>query len=185
MTDQTIAAEVLGFWFGDEPGVRREVWFEKNPDFDAEIRERFGAVLERAAAGGLDGLAESPQGCLALVIVLDQFPRNIFRDDGRAFATDGQALALVKSVIGTGLDIQLTSLEREFLYLPFEHSEDLDDQRRSVELFGTLGADALDWAERHLAVIERFSRFPHRNAVLGREATAEESAFLEEKPGGF
>jgi uncharacterized protein (DUF924 family) len=185
MDGEAIATEVLGFWFGDEPGVRREAWFKKNPDFDAEIRERFGAILARAAAGELDGLAATPQGCLALVIVLDQFPRNIFRDDGRAFATDGQALALAKAAIASGLDQQLTPLEREFFYLPFEHSEDLDDQRRSVELFRTLGADALEWAERHLVVIERFGRFPHRNAVLGREATAEEAAFLEEKPGGF
>jgi uncharacterized protein (DUF924 family) len=185
MTDRTIATEVLGFWFGDETGVRREAWFEKNSGFDAEIRERFGAVLERAMAGELDGMATTPRGCLALVIVMDQFPRNIYRDDGRAFATDGQALALAKSAIEAEFDQQLTPLEREFLYLPFEHSEDLDDQHRSVELFATLGADALEWAERHLAVIERFGRFPHRNAALGRETTEEEAAFLEEKPGGF
>ncbi len=176
---------VLAFWFEDDPTTRREKWFEKNLEFDAEIGRRFGKLHEMAMAGGLDDWAATPSGRLALVIVLDQFSRNMFRDDPSAFAGDAPALALAKAAVASGEDRELGLLEREFLYLPYEHSEDLADQRRSVELFAETGAEGLDYAKRHLDVIERFGRFPHRNKVLGRANTAAEAEYLEDPDSGF
>ena len=185
MNNAQIEKEVLTFWFGDRPEEKRAVWFQRDPEFDAEIVARFTAAYEAAAAGRLDDMAGAPCGCLALVIILDQFPRNMFRDDSRAFATDGQALALAREALDTGFDESLDALQRQFLYMPYQHSEDLDDQRRSIELFGALGEESQDYARRHLEVIERFDRFPHRNDVLGRESTVEETAFLEEPNSSF
>ena len=184
--------EVLAFWFGAAPGSpsygqKREVWFEASTGFDAEVRRSLGAAREAAAAGRLDAWAESARGALALVILLDQAPRNIFRGQARAFATDEKARGAAEAAVGRGFDRALMPVERMFLYLPFEHSERIDDQRRSLELFAGLEADpatagCLAWASRHYQVIARFGRFPHRNAALGRATTPEEAAFLAE-PG--
>lgn len=181
--------EILGFWFGGEGGFR-EAWFRRDEDFDREIRERFQEDYERAAAGELDEWMTSPRGTLALILLLDQFPRNLFRDDPRAYATDEKAREIADHAVTTGLDRGLQPIERMFVYLPFEHSEDLEDQRRSVELFLTLDGEletpeVLDYALRHQRVIERFGRFPHRNKVLGRTTTPEEAAFLEERGSPF
>src|SRR4051812_90082 len=146
---------VLAFWFGapDSPelGRARNEWFRKDPAFDAQIRERFLQTFEAAAAGALDAWAQTPYGALALVVGLDQFPRNLFRDDVRAFSTDTKALETAQQAIGQGFDAPLRWVERGFLYLPFEHSEDLAMQRRSLELFASLGeprapGNVLDYA---------------------------------------
>jgi uncharacterized protein (DUF924 family) len=185
MSRETIAEDVLSFWFGPEPLETRVVWFQKDPEFDAQIIDKFGAIYEEAATGTLDALADAPLGCLALVIILDQFPRNMFRDDARAYATDEMALRLTKAAIESGLDRDMTTLQRQFLYMPYQHSEVLEDQRLSVELFATVDANTHGYAVRHLEIIERFGRFPHRNAVLGRESTQEETAFLSEPNSSF
>ncbi|MGA9867850.1 MAG: DUF924 family protein [Acetobacteraceae bacterium] len=182
---------VLEFWFGDDPTLFREAWFRADPAFDATCRARFGAVLEAAGTAALDGWAATPRGTLALVIVLDQFSRNIHRGTPDAFAADPRALALAHAAVARGDDRHLRPLERSFLYLPFEHAESLADQDISVRLFETLrgtydSADrAIDYAERHRDVIRRFGRFPHRNAILGRESTPEELAYLADPDSGF
>ncbi len=187
--------EVLAFWFGAAPGSpdygqKREVWFDDSAAFDAEVRRCLGAAHEAAAAGRLDAWAESAHGALALVILLDQVPRNIFRAEARAFATDKKARGVAMTALARGFDRVLLPIERMFLYLPFEHSERIDDQRRSLELFAGLEADpatagCLAWASRHYQVIARFGRFPHRNAALGRVTTPEEAAFLAEPDSSF
>jgi uncharacterized protein (DUF924 family) len=174
------AADVLAFWLA--AGDRR--WFEQDDAFDAEIRARFATVYEDAAAGRLSRWEKSANGALALVIVIDQFPRNMFRDSARAFAADPQARAVAGRAIVRGFDQQVAMPERMFFYLPFEHSEDLPDQERCVALMRSTGdVDLVKWAELHADIIRRFGRFPHRNAVLGRPTTAEEQAFL--GGGGF
>ena len=183
--------DVLDFWFGDDPTLFREAWFRTDPTFDAACRARFGTVLEAARTGALDSWAETPRGTLALVIVLDQLSRNIHRGTPDAFAADTRARALARAAVARGDDRRLGPLERSFLYLPFEHAEDLADQAMSVRLFETLRgtydtADrAIEYAERHREVIRRFGRFPHRNAILGRASTAEELAYLAEPGSGF
>lgn len=177
--------DVLTFWFGSGPEEKRDAWFQRDPDFDAEIVVRFTATYEAATAGRLDDMARTPLGCLALVIVLDQFPRNMFREDPRAFATDAKALALARNAIEAGFDAELTEYRRQFLYMPYQHSEDIADQKRSVELFAQIDKETLGYAVRHLEVVERFGRFPHRNAILGRDSTVEEIAFLKEPNSSF
>jgi uncharacterized protein (DUF924 family) len=173
------AQTVLAFWRAAGP----DKWFKKDAAFDAEIRARFLATYEAAAAGRL-AWDDSPEGALALVIVLDQFPRNMFRDSARAFAADPLAHAAATRAIERGFDQQVAASERGFFYLPFEHSEALADQERCIALNRASGdADALKWAELHADIIRRFGRFPHRNAVLGRATTPEEQAFLDD--GGF
>ncbi|MEX2617825.1 MAG: DUF924 family protein [Alphaproteobacteria bacterium] len=179
------AARVLDFWFGPPPRENRVVWFEKNDAFDRAIRENFAPLHEQAATGACDAMASNPKGSLALVIVLDQFSRNLFRDDPKAFACDDRALDHARRAIGRGFDRQLHVVERQFLYLPLEHCEDPKVQAESVALFSTIGGDALDFAQRHQEIIERFGRFPHRNAVLGRDSTAAELAFLQEPGSSF
>jgi uncharacterized protein (DUF924 family) len=189
------ADEVLHFWFGDPatPASRRPRtrWFEKDPAFDAECSRRFLALHERAAAGELRAWADEPHSALALLLLLDQFPRNLFRGTARAFATDAQARDVARHVLARGYDVALPPVWRWFMYLPFEHSEDIHDQRLAVSLFENLAphdADsrgALDYARQHLDIIERFGRFPHRNAALGRESTPEEVAFLREPGSSF
>jgi uncharacterized protein (DUF924 family) len=179
---------VLEFWFGppDDPGhqLPRPAWFRKDPAFDLQIRERFGGTLEAALQGRLAAWAAEPLSALAQVIVLDQFTRNAFRDTARAFAGDAQALAAAQAMVAAGQDLTLTGVQRQFVYLPFEHAEDIATQREALRLFGALGqdepalADLLRWAQAHHDIVERFGRFPHRNAVLGRASTAEEAAFL-------
>ena len=157
---------------------------QKGRLFRREIRERFFDTYEAAAAGKLSDWEQSAQGALALLILLDQFPRNMFRGDARAFATDPLARAVTAGAIVRGFDSQVPKELRGFFYLPFEHSEDLADQERCIALYKAAGdADGLKWAEIHADIIRRFGRFPHRNAVLGRTTTPEEQAFLD--GGGF
>jgi len=188
------AEEVLDFWFGREgdPGYGefREAWFRKDPEFDAEVTSRFADLYEQAASGGLDGWREEAASCLALVIVLDQFPRNMFRGDGRTHATDGKALEVSRYAVDNALDRELPAFQRMFLYMPFMHGEDIEDQRRSVELFERLanepgGPDVVSYAVAHRDIVERFGRFPHRNAILGRQTTPEEAVFLTTEGSSF
>ncbi|MFB6275379.1 MAG: DUF924 family protein [Halothece sp.] len=185
---------VLNFWFGspEDPdyGKPRKVWFQKNPDFDEEIRSRFLSRYQQAAEGKLDAWQNSPESCLALILLLDQFPRNLFRDQPKMFATDDQALAVAQYAVKQGCDQQLLDVQRWFIYLPFEHSEDLEMQHQSVALFSQLennpdNANTLDYAYRHFNVIQQFGRFPHRNAILARESTPEEIAFLQQPGSSF
>jgi uncharacterized protein (DUF924 family) len=185
-----VVHEVLDFWFGApgsvEYGKPREAWFKKSDAFDARIHERFLPVYEAAAAGRLAHWRDSPLTLLALIIVLDQFPRNLFRESPRAFATDALALESARRMTAMGWDVRLNVVQRQFAYLPFEHAENLDAQRTSMQLFGTLGNDGLlEWAWKHYVIIERFGRFPHRNAVLGRASTAAEMKFLEQPGSRF
>jgi len=186
--------EILDFWFGRKGeegyGEFREAWFLKDPDFDREIRDRFEAVYEEAAAGRLEAWKETARGSLALIIVLDQFPRNMYRGDARMYAADGLALASAQHAIERAYDRELPPFQRLFMYLPFEHSEDLEDQRFSVELFRGLAEetgseDLTVYAARHMEIIERFGRFPHRNELLGRRTTPEEARFLEGPDSSF
>ena len=186
--------EVLNFWFGnpndEDYGKPRKAWFIKKPKFDEEVRSRFLPTYQQAANGDLNHWQNSPDSCLALVIVLDQFPRNMFRNQPQAFATDDRALKFAKYAISQRFDQKLYPVQRWFIYCPFEHSENLEDQRRSVQLFSTLkddpnSADAIDYADRHLKVIERFGRFPHRNKILGRANTPQEEEFLKQPGSSF
>jgi uncharacterized protein (DUF924 family) len=190
----TEADEVLAFWFGreDEPdyGEFREAWFRKDPEFDARITDQFAGLYEEAADGDLDGWRDDARSCLALVIVLDQFPRNMFRGDGRTHAADGAALEYSRYAVEHALDREIPAFQRMFLYMPFMHSENREDQRRSVELFGRLaerpGApDLTSYAVGHMEIVERFGRFPHRNVILGRETTPEEAEFLQGPDSSF
>lgn len=172
--------DVLSFW--REAGPKR--WFAQDPAFDAEIRERFLATHEAAASGQLSAWEDTAEGALALVIALDQFPRNVFRRTARAFSTDMLALAAARRAVARGFDRSVSMPDRNLFYLPFQHSENLADQERCLALSEATGdAEAVKWAKIHLDVIGRFGRFPHRNAVLGRVSTPEEIAFLE--GGGF
>ncbi len=178
------------FWFGvpgsPEHGRKRKAWFTADDAFDAEIRSHFLGDFEMAARGDLDSMADGSIGALALIVLLDQFPRNMFRGTARAFATDPKALSIAEAAVTRGLDQALSDIERAFVYLPFEHSERMEDQDRSVALFEALGdAESLDYAVQHRVIIERFGRFPHRNAILGRESTPEEEAFLKEPGSSF
>ena len=177
------AEAVIAFWFA--PGLD-ERWFVADPAFDAEIRERFQPLVERAAAGDCDDWIGSPRGALALCLLLDQFPRNIWRGSPLAYACDAKAREVSRAVIAAGLDRQLPAQQRPFLYLPFEHSEDLADQERCVALMHDLDdEELLDYARRHRDIVARFGRFPHRNVVLGRESTAEEVEFLQQPGSSF
>jgi len=173
--------DTLHFWFDEHP----KDWFVKNPAFDAEIRRRFLALHEQAAAGRLEQWAQGPRGCLALVILLDQFPRNMFRGEARAFATDAQARVAARAILERGWDKTMTQSEQLFAYLPFEHSESLEDQDLSCELMREFDAEQRRYAERHRDIIRRFGRFPHRNGILGRENTAAEIEFLKQPGSGF
>ncbi len=176
-------AEVLAFWFKE---LRPEQWFKKDVALDEIVRTRFGALCERLATNLALDWRETAEGCLAAVIVLDQFPRQLFRDDARAFATDEAALAIASLAIERCFDRALSPVQRKFLYMPFQHSEDADVQARSVVLFATIDdTDTLAYARRHKEIIDRFGRFPHRNASLGRESTEEELAFLKEPKSVF
>lgn len=177
--------EVLKFWFEETAPAQ---WFQKNEAFDSEIRDRFHVTYDMAAKDLCADWARDADGVLALCLVLDQFPRNMFRGSAKAFATDEKALLIAKAAIHKGLDQLLSPIKRRFVYLPFEHSEVLADQKRSVQLFEAMKeADPMghEYARRHYSVIERFGRFPHRNAILGRENTAEEIAYLAEPNAGF
>jgi uncharacterized protein (DUF924 family) len=173
-------ADVLAFW----RAAGADKWFKKDSTFDAEIMARFAETQRAAAAGALSAWADTAEGALALLILLDQFPRNMFRGEARAFATDAQARAAAESAIARGFDQAVPAAERMFFYLPFEHSESMADQERCIALMRATGdADLVKWAQLHADIIRRFGRFPHRNMVLGRATTPEEQAFLD--AGGF
>ena len=182
MTDAREAspADVLKFWH-DAGGDR---WYRRDDAFDAQVRARYLELWRKAAAGGLSSWEATDDGALALTIVLDQFPRNMFRDDPRTYASDGQARDVAGRAIDRGADARIDPVLLEFLYMPFMHSEHLPDQLRCIELFrGTENTENLGYAERHADIIRRFGRFPHRNRILGRPTTPEEQAFLD--AGGF
>lgn len=202
MTLPVEARELLDYWFGRvgpsglPPDDRYSLWFGASEEVDAQLRSAFGKLVAEAIAGRLDDWAETPEGRLALILLTDQLPRNLFRGRSGAFASDARALELALTGIDGGGDGALTPVMRVFFYLPLEHSEDLAMQDRAVELFEALEREApaggermfalfTDYARKHRAVIARFGRFPHRNAVLGRESTPEEIAFLAEHGPGF
>ena len=189
------AAEILAFWFA-RPGEAgygqpRGEWFRKDDGFDDAIRSRFLPSVEAALAGQLVHWAATPDGLLALLILLDQFPRNLFRGKARAFAGDEQARKLTAKALKQGWDKSLLAVEKLFIYLPLEHSESLADQEHSVRLFTALAAQHpgcdgfLDYAGRHHEVIARFGRFPHRNAAFGRVSTTDEAVYLAQPGSGF
>jgi uncharacterized protein (DUF924 family) len=173
-------AEMIAFW--REAGPER--WFTKDETFDETIRARFLKLHERAAAGELKDWENSAEGTFALLLLFDQFPRNMFRGTARAFATDELARAIAASALLKGFDAQVAPDMRSFFYLPFEHSEDIADQERAIALYtAARDEEGLKWAQIHADIIRKFGRFPHRNPVLGRATTAEEQAFLDQ--GGF
>ncbi|MCW9045782.1 MAG: DUF924 domain-containing protein [Alphaproteobacteria bacterium] len=186
--------EVLNFWFlpGDEPEFEKSKpnWFSKNDDFDREITERFLGDHEKAADGKLDKWKETSDGCLALLILLDQFSRNMFRGSPKSFEADPKALEIANHAIDKGFDKTFGPHQRMFFYLPFEHHEDIADQEYCLELVKDIPG-AMDeggylvWAKAHYDIIARFGRFPHRNAVLGRESTSEEIEFLKQEGSSF
>ncbi|MGD1879942.1 MAG: DUF924 family protein [Kiloniellaceae bacterium] len=177
--------DVLGFWFAEG---RQPQWFKGGDAFDAEVRRALGPHLEAALAGKYEDWRRSPRGCLALVLLLDQVPRNLYRNTPRAFVNDPAARAVTRHALAERFDAALTTTaERMFLYMPLEHSEDLKDQQDCVRLVAALegGAEFLDYAERHRDVIARFGRFPHRNAILGRDSSEEEVEFLKQPNSSF
>ncbi|WHU03381.1 MULTISPECIES: DUF924 family protein [unclassified Sphingomonas] len=176
------AREVTGFWFALTP----EQHFARSEKLDAEIKARFGPLRDLVLGSGAAGWRDDPETVLAAIILLDQFSRNLHRDSAEAYAADPLALQLALEAINRGWEVAMTAEERQFLYLPLEHAEDPAMQALSVEKFGSLGdAYILDFAQKHAEVIARFGRFPSRNAVLGRESTAEERAFLSEEGSGW
>lgn len=188
------AGAVLDFWFGasgdPEAGTVRREWFAAEPAFDASIAASFGDLIEAALAGECDAWARSAYSACALVIVVDQFTRNVFRGTPRMFAGDALALDTARRIVAERWDEGYDPLRRWFCYMPFEHSESIDDQRESLRLFGALRDDPLaggawQWAQSHYDVIERFGRFPHRNEILGRVSTPAEIAFLREPGSRF
>ncbi len=201
MTD-TRVDEVLRFWFGTESDdakladAHSTLWFGASGEDDQRIRAQFESILAQAEAGALDGWAQTPRGCLALIVVLDQFSRVIGRGTPRAFSNDAAALGWARACVESGAADTLRPIERSFVYLPFEHAEDAAAQDRSVALFDALAAgvrpawrarfeEIAAFAHRHRAVVERFGRFPRRNETLGRRSTAAERAYLESSTGSF
>jgi uncharacterized protein (DUF924 family) len=184
------AAAVLQFWFGDTP-VSRPEWFRKDAAFDRLIAERFGPLIEQALAGDFDAWSIQAESALARILLLDQFTRNAFRDTPRAFAGDAQALAAARAMVARGQERALAPLRRAFVYLPYEHAEDRAAQRESLALHAALTRDdpslarQEEYAQRHAEIVERFGRFPHRNLVLGRVSTDEETAFLQQPGSSF
>ena len=183
----TIAEKILTFWFGtvDLSGAieRRPVWFKATPEFDADLVRNFAAVHSRAARGDLDRFVDEPAECLALIIALDQFPRNLYRGTPRSYATDAKARATAVLALDRGYDRGFSHFPRVFAYLPFEHSEALEDQDRAVELFSALGEGrSTESAIAHRDAIRRFGRFPHRNRILDRTNTPEEDEYLKDPP---
>jgi uncharacterized protein (DUF924 family) len=176
--------DIIDFWFSDRV---REQWWRKDTDFDREIRQRFEGTCRRAVAGDLAAWRETPLGRLAEIIVLDQFPRNMYRDRAAAFAHDELARRLTREAVAAGADRSLTPAQRAFLYLPLMHSEDPADHEEAVRLYSSHPdlADNLRFEHRHKAIIDRFGRYPHRNEILGRESTPEELEFLRQPGSSF
>jgi uncharacterized protein (DUF924 family) len=189
----TAADEILDFWFERRDGTPsgfRKAWYEKNDALDTEIRQRFGAAVENALADGYADWAETADGALALVILLDQFTRNLFRGEAKAFAGDPRARLVARQAVDRGFDIAVPPVMRLFFYMPFEHSEHLPDQDLAHLLFAALdkelpGHDLALWAEKHRVIIARFGRYPHRNAALGRASSPEEVEFLRQPGSSF
>lgn len=178
----TTPETILAFWFEE---CTPDMWYRQSDDFDALIENRFRDAYEAACAGALDGWAETARGSLALVLLLDQFSRNLFRDDARAYAQDARCREIVDAALERGFDQELSEAETAFLYMPLMHSEDLADQKKCVALFAKVpNSNNLEYAQEHRDVIARFGRFPHRNGVLGRASTDEELAYLA-AGGGF
>ena len=174
-----MAQEIIDFWFSDEV---RKLWFNSTPQFDASLRERFLPLWQQASRGELDQWQQSAVGCLALVIILDQFPLNMFRAQAQSFATEAQSRGVAQVAIDQGFDQDLDIGQRAFLYMPFMHSETLADQQRALELFDQPGLeDSLRFARHHHDIIEKFGRFPHRNEALGRQNNAAEIDYLNSK----
>jgi uncharacterized protein (DUF924 family) len=184
------ALRILEFWFGAADLTQlvehRDIWFKRDEAFDADIRQRFADDVERALHGELDSMAADAAGTLALLLLLDQFPRNLFRGTAKAFSGDERARKIANTAIARGFEAAMSQRHRVFLYLPFQHSEEMRDQERSVLLFATLDDErGYDFAVRHLDVIARFGRYPHRNAALGRQSTDEEIEFLKTPGSSF
>jgi uncharacterized protein (DUF924 family) len=191
--------EILQFWFGNDPekpGSKAEQWWKKDPEFDAAIRQRFGEERRRAVEGTLETWKDSPRGTLAWIILLDQFSRNLFRDDPEAFAHDALSREACKQGMEKGFDRQLGFNERVFFYMPLMHSEDRSDHRLALEAYRHMAEEAppelkgalennFQYARRHAEIIERFGRYPHRNKVLGRRSTEEEIEFLKQPGSSF
>ncbi|WP_218044990.1 DUF924 family protein [Kiloniella spongiae] len=176
--------DVLDFWLAE--GMDRK-WFFKDPAFDREVAEKLGSLYEQASAGELDHWADTAKGSLALCILLDQAPRNLFRNDSKTFSTDKKALEIAQKTVSKGWHKTLSQRERNFIFLPFEHSEDLAMQEKSLALYQDMdeNPDWLTYAQKHEVIIRRFGRFPHRNQVLGRESTPEEIEFLQQPGSSF
>ncbi len=171
--------EIIDFWFSDEVS---KLWFNSTPEFDALLRERYLELWQQASRGELDHWRQSAEGCLALAIILDQFPLNMFRGDARSFSTEAQSREVARAAIDQGFDQQLEPRQKAFLYMPFMHSEDLADQHYALELFDQQGLEGnLRFARHHLGIIEKFGRFPHRNEVLGRQSSPAEIEYLNSK----
>lgn len=202
MATTPTADDVLDYWFGTQVGdaataaAQKKLWWSKDAAVDAEIRGRFGALVAAAAGGAHRNWADTPRGRLALILLFDQFPRNMYRDTPQAFAHDAQALQLALDGLAAGADSQLRPIERVFFYLPLEHAESAEMQERSVALFAALAAGVpaaeretftgyADYAVRHRDIIRRFGRFPHRNRILGRASTPEETGFLKQPGSSF
>jgi uncharacterized protein (DUF924 family) len=174
--DDDLVNEIIDFWFSDEVKPK---WFNATPEFDALLRERFEKIWGLARTGMYDHWAQEPQSALALVIILDQFPLNMFRQDARQYSTEAHARTIARQLIDQGGDQQLSSTQKAFLYLPFMHSEDLKDQDYAVELYQKAGLeDNLRYAHHHRDVVKRFGRFPHRNEALGRKSSEQEIEYL-------
>ncbi len=174
--DDDLIAEILDFWFSEQASKK---WFKSTPQFDEEIRRRYEKTWGLARAGSYDHWEEDPDGALALVIILDQFPLNMFRDDARQYSTEARAREVARHAIEQGFDKKMAPQQRAFLYLPFMHSESLADQEYAMQLYQQAGLDDnLRYARHHHDVVKRFGRFPHRNEALGRESTAEELEYL-------
>lgn len=196
---------ILEFWFGEAveglddatiAGRQSGLWWGKSEDTDAEIRRRFEPQVQAAGAGKLDDWKQSPEGCLALILLLDQFPRNIYRDTPAMYRFDDRSRALCVEGVEDGIDTSLRLIERVFFYLPLEHAESIDDQTWCVDLMRGLVRDVQEdqkqvfegfvgYAEAHREIIDRFGRFPHRNGILGRKSSAEELGFLEQPGSSF
>lgn len=175
--------QVLDFWFNELIPAQ---WFTKDPALDEQIKQRFGALHQQASASELFGWRDTAQGRLAEIIVLDQFSRNIWRDQPQAFAADTQALALAQEGVRLGVDQALSVIERSFFYMPYMHSESLIIHQQAVQLYRQPGLEVnLDFEYKHLAILQRFGRYPHRNTILGRVSTEEELAFLKQPGSSF
>jgi len=181
---QDIVSPILNFWFGEPSsssyGNYKDFWFKSTDELDQQIRKQFESVYQKVVQGELDTLSQTPEGSLTLAIILDQFPRNMYRGTPQSFASDAKALKTAKEAVKKKFDLELLPVQRMFLYLPYEHSENIEDQDQSVKLCENLGDEiALKYAIEHRDVIAKFGRFPHRNAILSRKSTPEETRFLE------